>query len=172
MYFSLVAAVVGVGLSIVAFFSRRERARSLIVGDVYKMERVIIYTSLFVCVAMMAVAISLIVHDAYGDAHGSDADVPASVGLLAAICALVWSAYEVRTEAACIRFGLMARKSLPYLQVREILDIRNQGSPRAVLITADGRKFKIWSNLIGYYDLVDKLKSRCSMASYRLIGSQ
>jgi hypothetical protein len=170
MYITLTAMIVGILLSVISILARRERSSHKVSGVIYKMEKTLIYTCLVVSCLMITLAIFLSMQAIfYGGSHGADAGVPAFIGLLSALCALVWSIYEVRLDANSIRFGLAARQSLLYLEIKEIEDIRSQGSPRAILVRADGKKFNIWSNLLGYVDLVDKLKVRCTVASYHLI---
>jgi hypothetical protein len=170
MHFELTAAAVAVLLSVVSVLRGRERSRYKSLGEVYKMEKTLIYPCLCLSFSMLALAIFLSVQAAYyGGSHGGDAGVPAFVGVAASCCALIWSVYEVRLDATSIKFGLVARLALQYSEIKEIRDIRNQGSPRAVLISGDGKGFNIWSNVLGYHDLIDKLKARCPSASYHLV---
>lgn len=165
------AAVVGILLSLISLFARKEGARFKSTTNVYKMQKTLIYTCLCVATSMIALAGFLWVQAIYyGGRHGGDAAVPATIGAFAALCALIWSLYEVRLEAASIRFGLAARRSLAYSEVKEIRDIRNQGSPRAVLIGGRGERYGLWSNLLGYGDLIDKLKEHCPSALYNRVG--
>jgi hypothetical protein len=170
MHFELTAAAVAVLLSVVSLLRGGERSRYKPLGEVYKMEKTLIYPCLCVSFSMPALAIFLSFQAAYyGGSHGRDAGVPAFVGVAASFCALIWSVYEVRLDATSIKFGLVARLALQYAEIREIRDIRNQGSPRTVLIGDDGKRFNIWSNLLGHDDLIDKLKARCPEASYQLV---
>lgn len=171
MQIALTAAVVGLVLSIVSIFLKRERSWYVSVGSVYGMEKTLVYVCVCVAVAMILLAIILLILAAYyGGRHGRDAEIPACIGAAAALCALIWSIYQVRVEDVCIRFGLSARQSLLYSEIKEIRDIRNQGSPRAVLVAASGREHNLWSNLLGYEQLMDNLKKKCPTASYRVIG--
>ena len=83
-------------------------------------------------------------------------------------CAFIWAYYEVRLERDVIRFGLKARRSIGYAEISKIVNIRNQGSPRAELITNTGKRIKIWSNLLGYENLISELKAHCDCGTVRI----
>ncbi|WP_369148848.1 hypothetical protein [Burkholderia pseudomallei] len=166
MQIAFTAAVVGIFLSIMSVLVRNERSRFSSVGNVYKMEKTLIYTCVFIAVVMTVTALFVAIRI---PGRGGDASVPACIGAAAALCALIWSIYEVRLETSGLRFGLRARRSVAYSEIKEIHDIRNQGSPRAVLITNSGIRINIWSNVLGYAELIEKLKGRCPHASYELV---
>lgn len=170
MQIALTAMVVSILLSIVSMFARREQARYACTGNSYKMERTLIYVCLSIAVVMIGVALFLCMQAAYFDGtHGGGAEVPACVGLVSACCAFVWSVYQVVLDKMCVRFGLMARRTLDYTEIKEIRDIRNQGSPRILLVSKSGEKFNLWSNLLGYENLIAELKIKCPSATYRVV---
>lgn len=168
--FSFTAPVVATVLSLTSILAKREQGRAKI-SAVYRMERSLIDVAALVALAMALTATFLLIQARYYHGHhGSDLGAPAALGIISAICAYVWSVYEVRFDEADLRLGLYARVSVPYASIKEICEIRGQGSPRANLTTTSGRVFKVWSNLVGFDHAMDQLRSRCPGASFRIAG--
>jgi hypothetical protein len=93
--------------------ARREQSRSAI-STVYKMEKTLVYVCLLLVLAMTVMAgLFLIQARYYNGHHGSDVGVPAAIAIVSAICAYVWSVYEVRFDETVLRLGLYARVSVP-----------------------------------------------------------
>lgn len=173
MNLAFTGAAVGLCLSVMSFFASRERRKVKITDGTYRMQRTIIYTCAILALLLIFLTFGLLWQAEFRHGRrGSDAAVPACLGAFSALCAVVWSTYQVRIESDSLRFGLGAKKSLPLKDVKEIRDIRNQGSPRVVLITREGKKIGLWSNLLGYEDLIDKLKAGCPEAGYFLVSAR
>lgn len=162
---------ISTALASISIMASREKARQAGMSNTYKMEQTLVYVGAFVALMMALVVIFFLIHARYyHGSHGSDVGVLAANGVGAAICAYVWSMYQVRFDDTGLRLGLYARTSLPYASIEEICEIRGQGSPRANLVTTSGRVVRIWSNLVGFDSVMNQLRSRCPNALFRTTG--
>lgn len=165
------ALFVAVALASISVMARREQAGYEGTSKTYRMERTLVYVCVFLALAMALTAVFFVIQARYYHGrHGSDIGVPAIIGILSAVCAYVWSIYEVRFDDAVLRIGLYARVSLPYSNIQEICEIRGQGSPRAKLVTTSGRVVNVWSNLVGFDSAMSRLRSKCPSALFRTTG--
>lgn len=168
--FALTGLVVAAVLSLISVFAHREQARYLAGTNVFRMERTLVYVCVLMVVAMTLTASVLLVQAIYYHGrHGSDTEIPVTIGIVSACCAYVWSAYQVRLEDKVLRLGIHSRMSVPYSNIKEICEIRGQGSPRAALVTTSGQTFRIWSNLVGFDQLMGQLRGKCPDVPYRVI---
>lgn len=162
------APFVAVALALISVMARREQARHEDTSKTYRMERALVYVCALLASAMALTAVFFVIQARYYHGrHGSDVGVPAIIGILSAVCAYVWSIYEVRFDDAVLQIGLYARVSLPYPNIQEICEIRGQGSPRAKLVTTSGRVVNVWSNLVGFDSAMSRLRSKCPSALFR-----
>jgi hypothetical protein len=162
MQIYLTALVVGIILSVISFFSSNERAKSLRSETDFRMERTLIYAALAVAFFCCFLAIFCDVRVLEGKMPISNVLVPATIGILSAFCSAIWAGYKVNLGENKLFFGFLGKKSIKYSEIENITDVRNQGSPRIVLKTKDGKSLNLWSNLLGHDMLVEKLRERCS----------
>jgi hypothetical protein len=163
MYFWLTPVAVGLALSLVRFYSKRSQD-SINTDNRFFMSRVLSYIMLVVALASFCAAVSVYLPNS-GHTK-SDANPGLIITAASILCALVWNLYEVRLETSTLRFGLMARRSLSYDQIARIIEVCNEKSPRAILITLDGKRVGIWSNLNGFDTLIDRLVDKCPSARH------
>jgi hypothetical protein len=130
-------------------------------GTIFKMQRSLVFFVMAVAICGVLLSIYILRQPQY-PTQSQDALVPASIAGICVICALIWMSYEVRLESESLRFGFKARKCVLYSEIIKIVDIRNQGSPRAILTTKSGGHVGVWSNLLGYEKLISELKIRCA----------
>ncbi|SDY61729.1 hypothetical protein SAMN04515617_117114 [Collimonas sp. OK242] len=159
---SATAAVVAICLSLVSLLANRERAKHRDGGLKFRMEKTLTYTLIAVTLISSCMALFWLLKEPHYQGQGDDAVVPAFIGFCAILCGLVFSSYEVRLGETNLYFGIKGRREISYSSIAEIHDIRNEGSPRMILVTNLGTRIGIWSNLLGYDDLVAELKSRCN----------
>ena len=163
MYFWLTPVVAGLGLSALRFYSQRAQSDACS-DNRFFMTRASIYMMLAVAIASLCVAASVYFNNS---GHPkSDANPGLAISAAEILCALVWSLYEVRLETSTLRFGLLARRSLAYERIARIVEIHNERSPRAILITVDDKKVGIWSNLNGFDTLMNRLVDKCPAARH------
>lgn len=163
MDFWFTPVVVGLGLSVVRIYSQRAQS-DVCTDNRFFMTRALSYMMLAVAIVSLCAAAS--VYFTNSGHPKSDANPGLAISAAAILCALVWSLYEVRLEASTLRFGLLARRPLPYERIARIVEIRNERSPRAILITVDGKKVGIWSNLNGFDTLMNRLVDKCPAARH------
>ncbi|MBE1160805.1 hypothetical protein [Dyella acidiphila] len=166
-FFWLTAFVVGFALSIVRLYSNREQSDECAENRFF-MTRAWSYIMIFMAIAGLCMA-AAIYFGHFGHPK-EDAFPGLALSAGATLCALVWSCYEVRLEPSALRFGLLARRSLHYESIAKIVEIRNEKSPRAILVTVGGKKVGIWSNLSGFDVLMRRLADRCPGASHERVG--
>lgn len=155
--------VVAVPLAIVSFLSRREQEDTH-AGKVFTMSRSLIISAMAVALICLCMAGGLYF---YGGARSkNDALVPLAIAVASVLCSLVWSVYVVRLGASGLRVGLFGKRSVLYGSIARIVENRNQGSPRALLVTQEGKKVGIWSNLVGFDRLVRQLIIACPSATH------
>lgn len=158
---SLTVGVSGIALSLMSLFISKEVSSYRQDGATFKMQRTLVYFLVIVALCAILFSAFIFFRRPQYDGQAGDALVPMVIAGICVICALVWTYYEVRLEDDGLHLGLQGRKILQYSQVVKIVDIRNQGSPRAVLITESGDRVGIWSNLLGYERLISELQIRC-----------
>jgi hypothetical protein len=166
MFFWLAPVVVSIVLTVVSLLSKEEGERRQR-GATFTMSRSLIYAALAVSLICLSMAGG--VYYFSGTHPRSDALPPLTVAGASALCSLIWSAYAVRLGTSAISVGLFGTRLVSYGSIARIVEIRNQGAPRAVLVTTDGKKIGIWSNLIGFDALVRQLSARCPSAIHELI---
>lgn len=157
---SLASGVSSIVLILMSLRISKETSMHRQVDGTFKMQATLVYFVMIVAVCALLLAFYILNEPQYSS-HRDDALPPLSISVICSVCALIWTSYEVRLEAENIHFGIKGRRCLPYSQIIKIVDIRNQGSPRAVLITKSGSRFRVWSNLLGYEALIAELKDRC-----------
>jgi hypothetical protein len=160
--FTVTAAVVGICLSLVSILANREKIGNLGEKTTFRMQRTLSFTLIAVAVGSSLFGLFWLYHEPQYQGQALDAMVPVAIGLCAVMCALVFSLYEVRIEETHLSYGLMGKKTIEYVSIKEIRDIRYEGSPRIILVTSSGRNIGIWSNLLGYDELVAEIKRRCN----------
>jgi hypothetical protein len=166
MYFWLTPVVVGFALSLLRLYSLKAQSDEC-ADNKFFMNRALSYMMLVVAIGSLFAAAS--VYFTNSGHPQSDANPGLVISGAAILCALVWSLYEVRLEISTLRFGLLARRSLSYERIARIVEIRNEKSPRAILITVDGKKVGIWSNLTGFDTLMNRLVNKCPAARHECL---
>lgn len=163
MLFWLTPVVVAVLVAAVSFLSRREQERGHSGGE-FTISRSLIIAALAVALICLCMAGAL--YFFVSARPKSDASVPLAVATASAACSLIWSVYVVRLGDSGLSLGLFGKRSVSYGSIARIVEIRNQGSPRALLVTKDGRSIGIWSNLAGFDTLVRQLLAACPSATH------
>lgn len=163
MFLWLTPVVVAALLGVVSFLSRREQ-KGAHSNEVFTMSRSLIISVLAVALICLCMAGGLYFYG--GSRPKSDALVPLVIAAASVSCSLVWSIYVVRLGDSGLRVGLFGMRSVSYNSIARIVEIRNQGSPRVLLVTHEGRTVGIWSNLVGFDALVRKLSAACPSATH------
>ncbi len=169
--FTATAVVVGVCLSLVSIMANREQASHLGEKTIFRMQRTLSLTLIAVAVGSSLFGLFWLKHEPQYQDQALDAMVPVAIGLCAVVCAFVFSLYVVRINETHLSYGLMGIKTIEYNSIKEIRDIRYEGSPRIILVTNSGRNIGIWSNLLGYDELISELRRRCN-CTYTVLNSR
>lgn len=156
----LAPGISSIALALMSLYISKETRMHRQVGGVFKMQSTLIYFVMAVAVCALLLSFYILYQPQYSGRR-EDALAPLSLVVICSVCALVWVSYEVRLETESLNFGIRGRRRLHYSQIVKIVDIRNQGSPRAILITRSGNRHGVWSNLLGYEALISELKIRC-----------
>lgn len=159
-FVSLAAGISSLALTLTSLFIAREINGHRQEDHIFKMQRSLIFSAMAVAICGVLFSFYILCQPQYAT-QSQDASLPLSLAGLCIICALLWMSYEVRLGSASLLFCFKARKCVPYSEIVKIVDIRNQGSPRAILTTKTGARVGVWSNLLGYEKLISELTIRC-----------
>jgi len=169
---SLTGAICIISLSAISFFIKKEIFNHKINDQKFLIQRTPIYFT--IAIGFLAALFSIFVYfNEFGkNGYIETTLVPVSLAAVAFVFAGIFASYEVLIDDKFIHHGIFGKRKILLDDIKEIIDIRYQGSPRFLIVVRTGRKIGIWSNLLGHDELIATLCTRCQCTYRRLEKNQ